>query len=127
LLRSNPYRTREAPHADFTLAPRPPFTLQRLQFPAKGHLKYNTDVRQGPVHIQFFAGGTTNLSYNCLDRWVAAGRGDCPALLYEGNDESERRTVSYRQLLDDVCRLSNWLLAAGVKRGDGEPRSRVGG
>lgn len=65
----------------------------------------NTDIRRGPVSIQFFAGGTTNMSYNCLDRWVAAGRGEQAALIWEGNDENERRTVSYRELLAEVNRL----------------------
>lgn len=88
------------------------------QFPPRGHLSYNTDVRRGPVNIQFFRGGTTNISYNCLDRWVAAGRGEEPCVLWEGNEESERRTITYRQMLDEVCRLSNWLLSVGVKRGD---------
>ncbi|KAG2494997.1 hypothetical protein HYH03_006930 [Edaphochlamys debaryana] len=88
------------------------------KFPPRGHLTYNTDLRRGPVNIQFFRGGTTNISYNCLDRWVEAGRGESPAILWEGNDESERKTISYRQLLDEVCRIANWLKAHGVKKGD---------
>ncbi|KAG2434406.1 hypothetical protein HYH02_012418 [Chlamydomonas schloesseri] len=88
------------------------------KFPARGHMAANTDVRRGPVSIQFFAGGTTNLSYNCLDRWVAAGRGEQAAIIWEGNDENERRTVSYRELLAEVNRLSNWLKSRGVKKGD---------
>ncbi|GFR51481.1 hypothetical protein Agub_g13891 [Astrephomene gubernaculifera] len=88
------------------------------KFPARGHMKYNTDVRKGPVSIEFYLGGTTNISYNCLDRWVAAGRGDEPCVYWEGNDEDERRIVTYKEMLDEVCRLSNWMLSRGVKRGD---------
>ncbi|GLC60387.1 hypothetical protein PLESTB_001606800 [Pleodorina starrii] len=88
------------------------------KFPARGHMQYNVDLRRGNVDVQFFRGGTTNISYNALDRWVAAGRGDEPCILWEGNDESERRTVIYRQVLDDVCRLSNWMSSRGVKKGD---------
>ncbi|GLI67071.1 hypothetical protein VaNZ11_011266 [Volvox africanus] len=88
------------------------------KFPARGHMSYNTDVGRGKIDVQFFCGGTTNIAYNCLDRWVAAGRGDDPCVLWEGNDENERRTVTYRQMLEDVCRLSNWLTSRGVKKGD---------
>ncbi|KXZ53705.1 hypothetical protein GPECTOR_6g622 [Gonium pectorale] len=88
------------------------------KFPARGHLQYNTDVRRGPVSVQFFRGGTTNISYNCLDRWVAAGRGDQTCFIWEGNEESDRRTVTYRQLLEEVSRLANWMQSVGVKKGD---------
>ncbi len=49
------------------------------------------------------------MSYNCLDRWVAAGRGEEPCVLWEGNEESERRTLTYRQMLEEVCRLVSQL------------------
>ena len=39
--------------------------------------------------IKWFAGGKTNVSYNCLDRHVLAGHGDKTALIWEGNDPSE--------------------------------------
>jgi acetyl-CoA synthetase len=40
------------------------------------HHEYNFDMRKGPISLKWFKGGRTNLSYNCLDRWVAAGRGN---------------------------------------------------
>jgi acetyl-CoA synthetase len=78
----------------------------------------NFDVRAGPITSSWFTGASTNLAYNCLDRHVAAGHGDRIAFLWEGNDLGEERTVSYSQLLDDVCRIANWLKAQGVRPGD---------
>src|SRR5665213_322567 len=66
---------------------------------------------------KWFADGELNVSVNCLDRHVEAGRGDAIAYYYEG-EPGDRWTVTYRQLLDDVCRFANGLRALGVKRGD---------
>jgi hypothetical protein len=46
----------------------------------------NIDVRNGPVSVSWFKGGTTNLAYNCLDRNVERGLGDKPCLIWEGNE-----------------------------------------
>lgn len=48
---------------------------RRAQWEANHH-EYNFDMRKGPISLSWFQGGRTNLSYNCLDRWVAAGRGN---------------------------------------------------
>lgn len=37
------------------------------------HISYNFDVRKGPISVEWFKGGTTNICYNALDRHVAAG------------------------------------------------------
>ncbi|HEY5258892.1 MAG TPA: acetate--CoA ligase [Candidatus Baltobacteraceae bacterium] len=66
---------------------------------------------------KWFADGELNVSVNCLDRHVKAGRGDAIAYYYEG-EPGDRWTVTYRQLLDDVCRFANGLRALGIKRGD---------
>ncbi len=68
--------------------------------------------------IRWFDGATLNVSENCLDRHVAAGRGDRPALIWEGDDPSQGETVTYRELLERVCRWANVLRAHGVRRGD---------
>jgi len=74
-------------------------------------------------NAKWFVGGKTNLAYNCLDRHVEAGRGDKTAILWEGepidtSGKPEVRKISYKQLKDDVCRLSNALKGLGVKKGD---------
>jgi acetyl-CoA synthetase len=67
--------------------------------------------------IEWFAGGQLNVSVNCLDRHLDT-RGDQTALLWEGDDPSEDRHITYRELHAEVCRFANVLKANGVKRGD---------
>ena len=64
----------------------------------------------------WFADGTINVSYNCLDRHVLAGRGDRVAFYWRG-EEGEERELTYAELLDDVQRLANALKAQGVAQG----------
>ncbi|WP_018234114.1 acetate--CoA ligase [Thioalkalivibrio thiocyanodenitrificans] len=71
----------------------------------------------GDVHIRWFEGGKLNVSYNCLDRHLDT-RGDQPAIIWEGDDPGEDRTITYRELHDEVCRFSNVLKSRGVKKGD---------
>ncbi len=66
---------------------------------------------------RWFDGGTLNVSYNCLDRHVAAGRGDKVAFHWEG-EPGDTRTITYGQLLTDVSRFANVLRGLGVGRGD---------
>src|SRR6476646_5550571 len=66
---------------------------------------------------KWFVGGTLNVSFNCLDRHVAAGHGDQVAYHWEG-EPGDTRTITYAQLLADVSRLANALLSLGVARGD---------
>ena len=70
-----------------------------------------------PPFFTWFADGTLNASYNCLDRHVEAGRGDRVAFHWHG-EEGEQRTITYADLLADVQRLANVLLARGVAKGD---------
>jgi len=66
---------------------------------------------------KWFIGGRLNMSYNCLDRHVEAGFGDRIAYHWEG-EPGDTRTISYADLLDEVCRFANALLALGLERGD---------
>ena len=66
---------------------------------------------------KWFVGGTLNVSYNCLDRHVEAGRGDKVAFHWEG-EPGDTRTITYAELLDEVSRFANVLKGLGVKRGD---------
>ena len=70
------------------------------------------------IDIKFFDGAQTNVSVNCLDRHVEAGKGNRVALIWEGNDPKESRTYTFKQLLDEVCKFANVLKDRGVKRGD---------
>ncbi len=77
------------------------------------------DVSYGPgdVHIRWFADGTTNVSYNCVDRHLPA-KADDTAIIWEGDSPSEHARVTYGELHGFVCRLANVLKANGVKKGD---------
>ena len=70
------------------------------------------------IDIKYFEGAETNMSVNCLDRWVSAGKGDRVAIIWEGNDPSETKKYTYKQLLDEVCKFANVLKTKGVKKGD---------
>ena len=66
---------------------------------------------------RWFLGGRLNASVNCLDRHVEAGLGARRAIVWEG-EPGDQRTLTYAQLLAEVCRCANALKALGVKRGD---------
>ncbi len=74
------------------------------------------DDSQAPF-FKWFEDGLLNVSYNCLDRHVEAGRGERTAIIFE-TDDGQVRNVSYSQLLALTCRLANALKAKGVKKGD---------
>ena len=67
---------------------------------------------------KWFEGGKLNASYNCLDRHIDAGHGDSTALIWEGNDPSEDKTFTYKELLHEVNRFSNVLKSQGIRKGD---------
>jgi acetyl-CoA synthetase len=69
------------------------------------------------VHIKWFADGTLNVSANCLDRHLAK-RGNQTAILFEGDDPSVSKAISYRELHEQVCKFANVLKGLGVKKGD---------
>ncbi|MCC7290808.1 MAG: acetate--CoA ligase [Phycisphaerales bacterium] len=66
---------------------------------------------------KWFAGGKTNLAYNCLDLQIQRGRGDHTAILWEG-EPGEVRRLTYRDVHREVCRFANGLRQLGVRQGD---------
>jgi acetyl-CoA synthetase len=77
----------------------------------------NTSYKPGKVSIKWFEDGTTNVSYNCIDRHLAK-RAKQVAIIFEGDDPSVAKKITYQQLHDEVCRFANVLKAKGVKKGD---------
>ncbi|HKG83211.1 MAG TPA: acetate--CoA ligase [Beijerinckiaceae bacterium] len=71
----------------------------------------------GEVFIRWFEDGVTNVAYNCIDRHLER-RGDQVAIIWEGDDPSESRKITYRELHREVCRMANVLRNRGVGRGD---------
>ncbi|HYZ61536.1 MAG TPA: acetate--CoA ligase [Acetobacteraceae bacterium] len=84
-------------------------------------IKPPTKVRSGgftgDVRISWYEDGTLNASASCLDRHLEE-RGDQVAIIWEGDDPNSQKSVTYRELHDQVCRLANALKTLGVKRGD---------
>jgi acetyl-CoA synthetase len=68
-------------------------------------------------YAKWFVGGELNVSYNCLDRHVSAGRGDKVAIHWEG-EPGDTRTITYAQLLDETKKFANVLKSLGVAKGD---------
>jgi acetyl-CoA synthetase len=66
---------------------------------------------------KWFVGGKLNAAYNCLDRHVEAGRGDKVAYYFEG-EPGDTRTLTYADLLSQVCKAANALTELGVQAGD---------
>ncbi|XP_037334685.1 acetyl-coenzyme A synthetase, cytoplasmic isoform X2 [Pungitius pungitius] len=80
---------------------------------------YNFDVTKGEIFIKFMEGASTNICYNVLDRNVHERKlGEKVAFYWEGNEPGDERTVTYRELLQRVCRFANVLKSQGVKKGD---------
>jgi acetyl-CoA synthetase len=70
-----------------------------------------------PPFAKWFVGGQLNVAYNCLDRHVAAGRGDKVAIHWEG-EPGDTRTLTYADLHKSVCQAANALVGLGVGAGD---------
>ena len=68
-------------------------------------------------HAQWFVGGKTNVSYNCLDLQIERGHGDRTAVLWEGEPGDVAR-LTYKELHAGVCRLANALKRIGVGKGE---------
>ncbi len=69
------------------------------------------------VSINWFEDGATNVAMNCVDRHLAS-RPDKVAIIWEGDDPSISRHITYRELHDEVCRFANVLRNHGVRKGD---------
>lgn len=77
----------------------------------------NTSFAPGNVSIKWYEDGTLNLAANCLDRHLQEN-GDRTAIIWEGDDASQSKHISYKELHRDVCRFANTLLELGIKKGD---------
>ncbi|PCC98027.1 acetate--CoA ligase [Halopseudomonas pelagia] len=76
---------------------------------------HESDMSKGEA--AWFIDGKLNVSVNCIDRHLDK-RGDQTAIIWEGDEPSDSKNISYRELHEHVCRLANVLRARGVKKGD---------
>lgn len=75
------------------------------------------DDSAAPLY-RWFTGGVLNTCHNALDRHVAAGRAEQAAIIYDSPVTGTQRTITYRQLLDEVARFAGVLRGLGVGKGD---------
>ncbi|MEX1828342.1 acetate--CoA ligase [Luteibacter sp. CQ10] len=77
----------------------------------------NVSYDPADLHIRWYEDGQLNVAANCLDRHLDK-RGDKTAIIFEGDDPSESRSLSYRELHGEVCKFANTLKNLGVAKGD---------
>lgn len=78
---------------------------------------FHTGLEWNEPFAKWFVGGKTNVSYNCLDAHVVAGRGDRVAFHWEG-EPGDQRTITYAELLADVSKFASALKKLGIQKGD---------
>ena len=77
----------------------------------------NWSFAPGAISIKWFEDGVLNAAYNCIDRHLET-RGDQVAIIWEGDDPSQSRHITYRELHDEVCKFANVLRNRNVTKGD---------
>lgn len=77
----------------------------------------NTSFAPGSIDIKWYEDGTLNASVNCIDRHLET-RGDQVAIIWEGDEPTDDKKVTYKELHAEVCRFANVMKAQGVKKGD---------
>ena len=69
------------------------------------------------MHIKWYFDGTLNASANCLDRHLST-RGDQTAIIWEGDEPTDHKNITYRELYEEVCKFSNAMKSLGIEKGD---------
>lgn len=77
----------------------------------------NVSFAPGNVSIKWFEDGVLNVAHNCIDRHLAK-RANQTAIIWEGDDPSQSKHITYKELHDEVCRMANILRTRNVRKGD---------
>jgi len=80
--------------------------------------EYTWDTASRTIQHTWFADGQLNVTANCLDRHLDGPVADKAAIVWQGEPEDETRTLTYRQLHEEVCKAANVLKSLGVQKGD---------
>ena len=72
---------------------------------------------QKNLYIKWFEDGTLNASYNCIDRHLK-NNGNKTAIIWEGDNPDEQKSITYNELYKNVCKFANVLKKLGAKKGD---------
>src|SRR5215831_7962600 len=74
----------------------------------------NSSFGPGNVSIKWFEDGVLNAAYNCIDRHLPK-RANQTAIIWEGDDPSQSKHITYRELHDEVCKFANILRNRNVE------------
>ena len=77
----------------------------------------NVSYNKPGISIKWFEDGVLNASANCLDRHLET-KGKQTAIIWEGDEPTQSKHISYETLYEEVCKFSNVLKLNGVKKGD---------
>lgn len=92
-------------------------TLNWFQAPSKA-CQYTWNSNAKFIKHTWFEDGILNVCYNCLDRHKNTPQWHKTAILWQGDEEKDFKSLTFEQLYDQVCRFSNVLKSLGVKKGD---------
>lgn len=81
-------------------------------------LEFTWETKRRKIEHTWFADGTLNVSYNCLDRHLSTPTANKTAIIWQGEAEDAVRKYTYKQLHAEVCKFANVLKSKGVKKGD---------
>src|SRR5215470_16747862 len=90
---------------------------KRVDWMKAPHKIENVSFAPGNISIKWFEDGVLNAAWNCIDRHLAK-RGNQTAIIWEGDDPSQSKHITYKELHDEVCRMANILRTRNVKKGD---------
>ena len=90
---------------------------KRIDWMKAPHKIENVSFAPGNISIKWFEDGVLNAAWNCIDRHLEK-RGDQTAIIWEGDDPSQSKHITYRQLHDEVCKMANILRTRNVQKGD---------
>jgi acetyl-CoA synthetase len=92
-------------------------TLNWFSFPTNA-CEYEWDTAARSIQHTWFADGTINATVNCLDRHLGTARENNTAIIWQGDEDEENETITYKQLHQRVCNFANVLKSRGIEKGD---------
>ena len=91
--------------------------LDWIKAPSKS-LEYNWDTKARNIEHTWFADGTLNVSYNCLDRHLGTPTAKKTAIIWQGDADEDVAKFTYEELHAKVCKFANVLKSKGIQKGD---------
>lgn len=80
--------------------------------------EHTWDTNSRTIKHTWFADGQLNVSYNCLDRHLGTPRENKVALIWQGDEPDEDKSITYKEMHEEVCKFANVLKSLGIGKGD---------